>query len=175
MRIRFTRTTVAPLAVAVALATVLAVPAAGESVSSTTVNYSLTGSATVIPRGCLDCPFSDTATGTATCSACPVGKPSSGSFSLDLSTITTYPSKPCQIKSASGTLNIVWDTGQTSTVSFSGRFVDGKQILKLSGTFDVSSFTQWAYEHAGVPMNNYPNDVCQSVTRGVTAAMTITG
>lgn len=174
MRTRL-RNTGALLAVATACAAVLAVPAGVGAASSTTVTYGMTGTATVVPGECPDCSSSDTASGTTTCSDCPAGKPLSGSFNLDLSTITTYPPKQCLIKSVSGTLNILWDTGQTSTVSFTGKFADHKQVLHLDGTFDVSSLTQWAYHQAGISLNDYPRDRCQPVTSGITAAMTITG
>jgi hypothetical protein len=166
-----TRKAAALLVVAAALAVVLLAPAGGGAASSSTTSYSLVGTATVTPL-CLDCLFSDTATGNATCSLCLPDKPNSGSFSLDLPSITTFPPSPCRIKTISGTLSVIWDSGQSSTVNVSGHFIDGKPIVTLSGKFDPSD-SVYPSDLTKIILNNFPPSPCTGATIAVTGALTI--
>jgi hypothetical protein len=166
------RTAAALLAAAGALAVVLALPAAAGAASTTTVQYSLTGTATVSPSTCIDCLFSDTATGTATCSTCLAGDPAAGSFSLDLPTYTTHPPSPCRIKTISGTLSVAWDSGLTSAADVSGHFKDDKPTLILSGNFPATDpvFPSGPLE---IVLNNFPPSPCTAATNTVTGTLDI--
>jgi hypothetical protein len=157
------------LAVVAALAIALALPAAAGAATSTTVEYSLTGTATVAPSSCIDCLFSDTATGAATCSLC---SPDSGSLSLDLPTFTAYPPSPCRIKAISGTLSVAWDSGLTSVAAVSGHFKDDKPILILSGNFSPTD-PVFASDPLEIVLNNYPPSPCTAATNTVAGTLEI--
>jgi hypothetical protein len=167
------------LVLAAVLSIVLGVPATGGAAPSTTRMYSLSGTTTNTPGappGCFDCPsFSSETTGSAFCSGCLPGDPISGSFTLDLPTITTYRPDDCRIKTISGTLQVIWDNGKSSTANIAGRFVDDKLTLHLSGSFDVSNFQQWSEEKLGIKLHNYPNTPCVQTTNPVSAALVISG
>jgi hypothetical protein len=117
--------------------------------------------------------FSSETTGSATCIACLPGDPISGSFTLSLPTITTYQADQCRIKTISGTLQVIWDDGKSSTANIAGRFVDDKLTLHLAGQFDVSNLTEWAANQVGIKMHNYPNTPCVQTTNPVSAALVI--
>lgn len=72
-----------------------------------------------------------------TCSVC-VGLPSTGTFSLTFPSIRFLPTDPYRSLRVAGTLTIAWDTGLVSTAPVSGRFIDGKPFLALSGRFAPS-------------------------------------
>ena len=176
MRITLTRTAWTLLVLAAAATVLLALPAGGAAASSTAVSYELAGTATT--SGNLDsctldsCFFSSTASGMATCSVCLSGKPSSGSFSLTASTVRTFPPNPCRIKSISYMLDVTWDTGQTSSAAVSGKFMDGKSILTLSGSF-VASDPVYPSDPQKLVLNNFPPNPCTSATNAITGTMTI--
>jgi len=169
------RTTAALLAVAAALVMMAAAPAAGAAASPATAGYALSGTATMTPGTgfCLDClPPSASATGTATCSLCLPGKPGAGTFTLDLPAITTHPPNPCRIKTISGPLSATWDTGQTSTATVSGRFIDGKPILTLTGTFSPAD-PIWPADPVDIVLTNFPPNPCTAAINTVTGDMAI--
>lgn len=111
--------------------------------------------------------------GSATCSACLPGDPISGSFTLGLPTITTSRPNECRIKTISGTLQVIWDNGKSSTANITGRFVDDKLTLHLAGKFDDEPLVQWAHDQVGIKMHNYPNAPCVQTTNPVSAALVI--
>ncbi len=164
---------------AAVLSVVLGVPSVGGATPSTTRLYSLSGTTTITPGGppgCFDCPvFSSETTGSASCSACLPGDPISGSFTLRLPTITTYRPDPCRIKTISGTLQVIWDNGKSSTANVSGHFVDDKLTLHLQGTFDTSNLLEWAAHQAGIDMHNQPNTDCLQTTNPVSVTLVISG
>jgi hypothetical protein len=159
------------------LSIVLGVPSVGGATPSTTRVYSLSGTTTITPGGppgCFDClAFSSVTTGSATCSACLPGDPISGSFTLSLPTITTYRPDPCRIKTISGTLQVIWDNGKSSTANMSGHFVDDKLTLHLTGTFDDEPLIQWAAHQAGIDMPNQRDTNCRQTTNPVSIALVI--
>src|ERR1700751_2675509 len=116
----------ARLVLAVTIGLTLASPAAA---TTTPGGYSLTGTASSVPGGdCLDCTAPTmNATGTATCSACVAGEPTTGSFTIDTG-VATFPPTPCKVKSLSGTIEVPWGNGTTSTAPISGRFHDSKAL-----------------------------------------------
>jgi hypothetical protein len=155
------------------LAMVAPVPAGAAA--STTVVYSLAGTATMAPGtpGCIDCaPASASSSGTATCSACRVGDPAGGTFSLSLTQIRLFPPNPCRVKTISGTLSVTWSDATTSTAAVSGHFTDDKPILTLTGTIDPSS-TRFQAGPIRVVLNNHPPNPCSAATNAVTGALQI--
>lgn len=158
------------LAAAATVAVVVGAPAAA-SASSTSATYDLTGSGSSIPGGCLDCqrPTMD-ASGTATCSVCIPGKPTSGNFTISTD-VQTFPTDPCKVKSVSGTLDMTWSDGSTSTASVSGKFHDSK-ALSLAGSFyPVDPI--WPTDPLTVLLNNFPPSPCLAATNPITGALDI--
>jgi len=156
------------LALAVTLA--LAAPAVA---STTSVSYDLAGSGSSTPGSCLDCqgPTMD-ASGTATCSICIAGKPTTGNFAISLG-VQTFPPNPCKVKTVSGTLDVSWADGTTSTATVSGKFKDSKS-LSLSGTFDSTDPTYPGLP-AAILLNNFPPNPCLAQTSPITGTLAIAG
>src|SRR5579862_1389210 len=156
------------LALAVTVAALLAAPAAASTGS---VSYDLAGSGSSTPGGCFDCqgPTMD-ASGTATCSICAAGKPATGSFTISLD-VQTFPPNPCKVKSVSGTLDVSWGDGTTSTAAVSGKFRDSK-ALPLSGTFSSTDPTYPGLP-ASIVLNNFPPDPCLAQTSPITGTLAV--
>lgn len=162
-----------------ALAVILGIAASGilapSARAATYLKYDdMSGEAATIPgiSYCIDgvgCPMS--ASGTVACSVCTEGQPSSGAFSLNL-TFITHPPSPCKVKSVSGALSITWDNGLTSTASLDGRFIDGKPILTLSGSFSASdpTFASAAFK---AQLNNFPPNPCLAATNTISGLLAI--
>lgn len=162
-----------------ALAVILGIAASGmlapSARAATYLKYNdVSGEAATIPglSYCIDgvgCPMS--ATGTVACNVCLEGKPSSGAFSLNL-TYTTHPPSPCKVKSVSGALSITWDNGLTSTAGVDGRFIDGKPILTLSGSFTAldPTFASAAFK---AQLNNFPPNPCLAATNTISGLLAI--
>jgi hypothetical protein len=156
------------LAAAATVAIALGAPAAA---SASSVSYSLAGTGTSIPGGCLDCqgPMMD-ASGTATCSVCVAGKPSSGDFTITLG-VQTYPPNPCKVKSVSGALDVTWSDGTTSTAALSGKFRDSKAFA-LAGTFG-STDPVYPGASATILLNNFPPSPCLAATSPIAGPLDI--
>jgi hypothetical protein len=148
------------LAATAVVAGVLAAPAVA---STSSVSYSLSGTASSMPGGCLDCvdPTMN-ATGTASCSVCLPGKPASGSFTIDLG-VQTFPPNPCKVKSVSGTIDVTWGDGTTSTATVTGKLHDSK-ALDLAAAFDATD-PSFASDPLTVLLDNFPPNPCLAATQ----------
>ncbi len=163
------------LAVAAMLVVAPVVPliasATPASATSASVTYSLAGTGTSIPGGCLDCqaPSMD-ASGIATCSLCIAGKPTGGDFAINL-IVQTFPPSPCRVKSVSGTLDVTWNDGTTSSATVSGKFRDSK-TLALSGTFSAIDAV-YPSGTATILLSNFPPSPCLAATNPITGSLAI--
>jgi hypothetical protein len=160
------------LAVATTLVVVVFGAPAVASATSPSVSFSLAGTGSSVPGGgCLDClgPTMDVS-GTATCSLCIAGKPTSGDFAISLG-VVTFPPSPCKVKSVSGTLRMTWDDGTTSSATVGGKLRDSKS-LSLSGTF---SATDAVYPSAAatILLDNFPPNPCLAATNPITGTLAI--
>jgi hypothetical protein len=155
-------------AIAAALAVGLSIPAAA---SATTFIYSLAGTGTATPGGCLDCtgPTMD-ATGTATCSVCAPGKPESGTFTIKTN-VTTHPPSPCKLSSVSGTLEVIWSDASISNANVSGKLRDSK-ALALAGAFYPGDPT-FPGDPMKVLLNNFPSRPCLAASNAITGTLAI--
>jgi hypothetical protein len=146
--------------------------AASASAASSPVSYSLAGTASSVPGGgCVDCqPPAMDASVTATCSACLAGDPASGSFAISL-VVQTFPPSPCKVKSVTGTVNVTWNDGRTSSGAVSGKFRDSK-TLALTGAFTA---TDPAYpgDAAMILLSNFPPNPCLAATNPVTGTLEV--
>ena len=115
------------------------------------------------------CPV--TAQGTVTNASAPAGAPTSGTFTVALSQINTFPPNPCRAKTADGTLRVDWTDGRTTTAFLSGRFHDSKPILYLSGTTDASSTAFPPNPWKGV-LVNFPPNPCVASSNSITGSIT---
>ena len=156
------------LALAVMIIAVVATPAAA---STTSASYDLAGTGSSTPGGCLDCqgPTMD-ASGTATCSICVAGKPATGSFTISLA-VQTFPPSPCKVKTVSGTLDVSWADGTSSTASVAGKFRDSK-AMSLSGMFS-STDPNYPGLPASIPLNNFPPNPCLAQIGPITGTLAI--
>ena len=148
---------------------------------SQSVTYDVSGTAStnpVAPNPNPLCGISDvfgcpvTAQGTVTNASAPAGAPTSGTFTLTLSQIDTFPPNPCRAKTANGTLRVDWTDGRTTTASLSGRFHDSKPILYLSGTTDASSTAYPPNPWKGV-LVNFPPNPCVASSNSITGTITL--
>jgi hypothetical protein len=156
-----------------ALAALVGAPAASEAAASNGLTYSIEGTAAVSPSPfnyCTDvygCPMSDS--GTATLFPPDPVHPATGTFSVRW-TINTFPPNPCKVKRLDGTLDVTWSDGATSTAAVSGKFVDGKSVLKFSGA--VGAATGFSgYTVAGIFIGHPPNP-CIAATSSITGGLT---
>jgi hypothetical protein len=160
------------LVLAVTLGLSLAAPAAA---SSSSVSYTVTGTGSSVPgsgTGCLDCQApAMNASGTAACSVCIAGKPTSGSFTINLG-IQTFPPSPCKVKSVSGTLQMNWSDGTISTAAVSGKFHDSK-ALALTGAFAATDPT-YAGDATTLLLNDFPPSPCLAATNPITGTLALT-
>jgi len=124
-----------------------------------------------VPNVDTSCPTSIAAF-TANCVICAVGKPTEGHFSISLPRLQTFPNNRCKIKTVSGTLDISWDGGRTSRLNVSGRYLDGKPLLRLAGNFAVDD-PAWPKATASLVLENYPADACVDVTNPIRATVVI--
>jgi hypothetical protein len=76
-----------------------------------------------------------TGTPLLTGSPCDVNSDTCGTATGDVTcpSIRFSPTDPYRSLRVAGTLTITWDTGLVSTAAVSGRFIDGKPFLALSG------------------------------------------
>jgi hypothetical protein len=112
------------------------------------------------------------ASGTATCRICIAGKPPTGNVVISLG-VQTFPPNPCRVKTVSGTLDVSWADGTTSTATVSGKFKDSKS-LSLSGTFDSTDPTYPGLP-AAIVLNNFPPNPCLAQTSPMTGTLAIAG
>jgi len=120
------------------VALTMALPGGAAAEPFAVYNLDGTGTALVTGSPCdVTTDTCGTAIGDVTCNVC-VGLPSTGSFRLTLPSIRFAPTDPFRSLRVAGTLTITWDTGLVSTATVSGRFIDGKPFLALSGRFQPS-------------------------------------
>lgn len=170
-RIGLVRRLAAALVLTVIAAGVLvAAPVVGRAATIAAV-YNVSGTATVDPSACVgaDCPPPESASGSASCSACA---PPSGSFSVRITTINTYPPGPCRVSTLSGVLSVSWGDGTSSAASVSGGFLGDTPLLVLSGAIDPASGS-WANDRVLILLNNYPPGPCKAATSTVTGALVV--
>ena len=150
------------------------------SAASQGVTYDVSGTASTNPAApnpnplcaisdVFGCPMS--AQGTASTAFAPPGAPASGSFTLAISQVNTFPPNPCRAKTVAGTLRVSWADGRTTTATVSGRFHDTKPILYLSGTTDASSTAFPPNPMTGV-LVNYPPNPCVAAANAITGTFT---
>jgi hypothetical protein len=165
---------------AAALAILAAPPRATSGAVSPAATYDVSGTATVNPAAPVDnplCGISDvfgcrmSAQGTVTTASAPPGAPASGTFTLALSQINTFPPNPCRAKSVSGTLRVSWTDGRTTSATLSGRFHDSTPVLYLSGSTDASSTAYPPAPIRGV-LVNFPPSPCVAATNSITGTIT---
>jgi hypothetical protein len=153
---------------------VVGAPAVSEAAASNGITYGIEGTAAVSPSPfnyCTDvygCPMSDS--GTATLYPPDPIHPATGTFSVRW-TITTFPPNPCKVKRLDGSLDVAWSDGTTSTATVSGRFVDGKSVLKFSGAVGATATSFSGYTVAGV-FNGLPPNPCIAATSSITGGLT---
>jgi hypothetical protein len=162
------------------LAILAAAPKATSAAASQAVTYDVSGTATINPAAPIDnplCGISDvfgcrmSAQGTVSNASAPAGAPTSGTFTLALSQINTFPPNPCRAKTVSGTLRVDWTDGRTTTASLSGRFHDTKPILYVSGTTDAGS-TAYPPSPIRGGLVNFPPSPCDAATNSITGTIT---
>jgi hypothetical protein len=141
------------------------------SATSASATYSLAGTGSSVPGGCLDClaPMMD-ASGTATCSVCIAGKPTSGDFAIT-TIVQTFPPSPCKVKAVSGTLDMTWSDGTTSSATVSGKFRDSKS-LSLSGIFSATDAV-YPSDPVTILLSNFPPSPCLAATNPITGTLAI--
>jgi hypothetical protein len=174
MRIR--RLVVNGVFVTVALALVLLSPAASGASASKAVSYGLAGTATFNPgvRFCTDtfgCPAS--ASGSATCASNCTGRPPSGEFSIEITSVITHPPSPCRVKSLSGSLSVTWSDATVSTAQVKGKFTKS-QGLKLTGGLDPGN-PDYPPEPIRILLSYHPPSPCMAASSPITGTLSISG
>jgi len=149
--------------------------------ASESVTYDVSGTAATdptAPNPNPSCAIFDTvgcpmiAQGTVSAASAPPGAPATGSFTLSISEINTFPPSPCRAKTVAGTLRISWTDGRTTTASVSGRFHDTKPVLYFSGTTDASSTAFPPGPSARGVLVNFPPNPCVAATNAITGTIT---
>jgi hypothetical protein len=68
------------------------------------------------------------------------------------------PPSPCKVKTVTGTLDVSWADGKSSTASVGGKLRDSK-AMSLSGTFS-STDLNYPGLPAAILLNNFPPSPC---------------
>jgi hypothetical protein len=155
------------VAITAALVAVLVVPASAAAVDAFLYFGDVSGTGHSRPGGtCLDClPPSMEATAATFCSTlCPPNKPTSGEFTVSLA-VRTYPPSPCKVQSVTGTLDVAWSDGTTSSAAVTGRFRDSR-TLALSGAFP-STDAVYASDELTVLLDHFPPSPCVDATNAI--------
>src|SRR5438128_9249795 len=80
--------------------------------------------------------------------------------------VRTFPPSPCRVKSVSGTLEVLWDNGSTSTATVSGRLRRSTDTLILTGSFFPSD-PIYPTDPFKVGLNNFPPNPCVAASNAV--------
>ena len=91
-------------------------------------------------------------------------------FTISLA-VQTFPPSPCKVKTVSGTLDVSWADGTSSTASVAGKFRDSK-AMSLSGTFS-STDLNYPGLPAAILLNNFPPNPCLAQIGPITGTLAI--